>query len=194
MRFLANRAPYSPAELDRLLEHDEVSAHPFVYNGELLIGDKGGRREIGDSISLTTWPSSCRMLRSSRSRANAACTAEGSDGSDVHLLASALVARLKLWTTDSALDSRRPRTGCGLRLTTDEDWRGCGGSTFATLQWTTFAWLDNPPSRCALYSGTKPVGLPTEARSTSGPASQGWSGKWVSNRRLSDLGKVALYH
>src|SRR2546422_10156496 len=44
IRFLANRAPYA-AELDRLLGLDEVTGHELVY-GELLIGDRGGRREF----------------------------------------------------------------------------------------------------------------------------------------------------
>ena len=44
IRFLANRAPYA-AELDRLLGLDEVTGHELVY-GELLIGDRGGRRKL----------------------------------------------------------------------------------------------------------------------------------------------------
>ena len=44
IRFLSNRAPYA-AELDSLLSRDEVSGHDFVYGG-LLIGDKGGRRQL----------------------------------------------------------------------------------------------------------------------------------------------------
>jgi len=41
IRFLANREPYA-AELDRLLERDEVVGHELIF-GELLIGDRGGR-------------------------------------------------------------------------------------------------------------------------------------------------------
>ena len=44
IRFLANRTPYT-AELDRLLSLDEVTGHELVY-GELLIGDRGGRRKL----------------------------------------------------------------------------------------------------------------------------------------------------
>ena len=50
IRFLSNRAPYA-TELDRLLDRDEVSAHPFVY-GELLVGDKRGRLEILEIYAL----------------------------------------------------------------------------------------------------------------------------------------------
>lgn len=44
IRFLANGAPYA-TELDRLLSVDEVAGHELVY-GELLIGDRGGRRKL----------------------------------------------------------------------------------------------------------------------------------------------------
>src|SRR5262249_35273869 len=44
IRFLSNRAPYA-AELDRLLSEDEVFGHQLIY-GELLIGDKGGRKKL----------------------------------------------------------------------------------------------------------------------------------------------------
>ena len=44
IRFLSNRAPYAAA-LDELLSRDEVSGHDFVH-GELLVGDKGGRRQL----------------------------------------------------------------------------------------------------------------------------------------------------
>ncbi|MGH9626506.1 MAG: PIN domain-containing protein, partial [Bryobacteraceae bacterium] len=43
IRFLAGRRPYL-AELDRLLSLGEVAGHEFVY-GELLIGDRGGRKK-----------------------------------------------------------------------------------------------------------------------------------------------------
>jgi hypothetical protein len=44
IRFLTNQAPYAE-ELDRLLALDEVAGHELVY-GELLIGDRGGRRKL----------------------------------------------------------------------------------------------------------------------------------------------------
>ena len=44
IRFLGNRAPYA-AEMDRLLGLEEVTGHELVY-GELLIGDRGGRRKL----------------------------------------------------------------------------------------------------------------------------------------------------
>jgi predicted nucleic acid-binding protein len=101
IRFLSNRAPYA-SRLDELLGRDEVSGHDFVY-GELLIGDKGGRKALlteyermgqapvvphGDVVAFVR----DRKLHG-----------RGIGWIDVHLLASALVARLELWTTDPAL-------------------------------------------------------------------------------------------
>jgi predicted nucleic acid-binding protein len=44
IRSLANRAPFR-VELDRLLGLDDVAGHELVC-GELLIGDRGGRRKL----------------------------------------------------------------------------------------------------------------------------------------------------
>jgi predicted nucleic acid-binding protein len=101
IRFLSNRAPYA-AKLDELLSRDEVSGHDFVY-GELLIGDKGGRKHL-----LTTYEqmhqapavSHADVVEFVRSRR---LHGRGIGWIDAHLLASALVARLKLWTTDPRL-------------------------------------------------------------------------------------------
>src|SRR5688572_2075783 len=101
IRFLSNRAPYAP-ELDRLLSRDEVSGHDFVY-GELLIGDKGGRRRL-----LTDYEQMYRapvvphddVVAFARDRR---LHGRGIGWIDAHLLASALVGRLRLWTIDPAL-------------------------------------------------------------------------------------------
>jgi predicted nucleic acid-binding protein len=101
IRFLSNRAPYA-AELDGLLSRDEVSGHDFVY-GELLAGGKGDRKRLlaeyaqmhqaplvpqGDVVAFVR----DRQLQG-----------RGIGWVDVHLLASALVGRLKLWTADTRL-------------------------------------------------------------------------------------------
>jgi predicted nucleic acid-binding protein len=101
IRFLSNRAPHA-AELDGLLSRDEASGHEFVY-GELLIGDKGGRKEL-----LATYEQMhqapavphrdvVEFVRVRRLHGR------GIGWIDAHLLASALVGRLKLWTTDPRL-------------------------------------------------------------------------------------------
>jgi predicted nucleic acid-binding protein len=99
IRFLANRAPYA-SELDRLLNLDEVAAHELVF-GELLIGDRGGRSKFLGAYQRIY---SARAIphrdvvefvrvRDLRGR--------GVGWIDVHLLASALVDRLKFWTADA---------------------------------------------------------------------------------------------
>jgi predicted nucleic acid-binding protein len=101
IRFLSNRAPYA-AELDRLLERDEASGHPFVY-GELLMGDKGGHREVLEIYTLISHAPVVphgEVVTFARERR---LHGRGVGWVDVHLLASALVGRLKLWTTDARL-------------------------------------------------------------------------------------------
>ena len=101
IRFLSNRAPVA-AELDTLLSRDEVSGHEFVY-GELLIGDKGGRmRLLTDYEQMHQAPvvlhgDVVAFVRDRRLHGR------GIGWIDAHLLASALVGRLKLWTIDPAL-------------------------------------------------------------------------------------------
>ncbi len=99
--FLSNRAPYAP-ELDRLLSREEVSGHDFVY-GELLIGDKGGRKRLLASyeqmhqVPLVSHGEVVVFVRERHLHGR------GIGWIDAHLLASALVGRLKLWTGDPRL-------------------------------------------------------------------------------------------
>lgn len=101
IRFLSNRAPYA-AELDRLLSGDEVSGHELVF-GELLIGDKGGRTQLlADYERMHQAPvvphaDVVAFVRDRRLHGR------GVGWIDVHLVASALVGNLKLWTTDPRL-------------------------------------------------------------------------------------------
>jgi len=101
IRFLSNRAPFA-SRLDELLSRDEVSGHDFVY-GELLIGDKGGRRalladyERMDQVPIVPHLDVVAFVRERRLHGR------GIGWIDVHLLASALVARLELWTINPAL-------------------------------------------------------------------------------------------
>jgi predicted nucleic acid-binding protein len=101
IRFLSNRAPFAD-ELDRLLSRDEVSGHDLVY-GELLIGDRGGRRELlvnyerMDQAPIVLHREVAAFVRDRRLHGR------GIGWIDAHLLASALVGRLKLWTVDAPL-------------------------------------------------------------------------------------------
>lgn len=101
IRFLSNRAPHA-AELEELLSRDDVSGHDFVY-GELLIGDVGGRKQLlADYEQMHQAPllphgEVVTFVRHRRLHGR------GVGWIDAHLLASALVGRLKLWTTDPRL-------------------------------------------------------------------------------------------
>ena len=101
IRFLANRAPYA-AQLEELLSRDEVCAHDFVY-GELLIGDVGGRKQLLEHYEqmhrapLVPHADVVAFVRGRRLHGR------GIGWIDAHLLASSLVGRLTLWTTDPRL-------------------------------------------------------------------------------------------
>jgi hypothetical protein len=103
IRFLSNRAPYA-AELEELLGRGEVSGHDFVY-GELLIGDVGGRRQLLSDYEqmhhapVVSHDDVVSFVRHRRLHGR------GIGWIDAHLLASALVGHLKLWTTDPRLEA-----------------------------------------------------------------------------------------
>jgi predicted nucleic acid-binding protein len=101
IRFLSNRAPVA-AELERLLSSDDVSGHEFVY-GELLIGDRGGRKELlrnyaqMEQVQVVPHRDVVAFVRDRR------LNGRGIGWIDAHLLAAALVGHVRLWTVDSAL-------------------------------------------------------------------------------------------
>ena len=101
VRFLSNRAPFA-AELDRLLADDVVAGHEFVY-GELLVGDRGGREKLLSSYGLMEQVPAVphnEVVAFVRARK---FHGRGIGWIDAHLLASALVGRVRLWTADGPL-------------------------------------------------------------------------------------------
>jgi predicted nucleic acid-binding protein len=101
IRFFAGRAPYA-AELQKLLLSDQVARHDLVY-GKLLIGDRGGRTRFLSEyarIPCATVVPHDEVVEFVRARA---LYGRGIGWIDVHLLASALVDRLRLWTADPRL-------------------------------------------------------------------------------------------
>jgi predicted nucleic acid-binding protein len=101
IRFLSNRQPYAGA-LDQLLSADEVSGHHLVY-GELLIGDKGARQHFlatYDQMHQAPPVPHREVVQFVRARR---LHGRGIGWIDAHLLASALVGELKLWTADPRL-------------------------------------------------------------------------------------------
>ena len=101
IRFLSNRAPYA-GELEELLGRGEVTGHDFVL-GELLIGGKGGRSQLLTYYALmhqapvVAHREVVQFVRERRLHGR------GIGWVDTHLLASALVAHMTLWTADSSL-------------------------------------------------------------------------------------------
>jgi predicted nucleic acid-binding protein len=111
IRFLSNRAPYA-AELDRLLSRDEVSGHEFVY-GELLIGDVGGRKQLLNDYEQIHQAPVVPHDDVVAFVQGGSLHGRGVGWIDAHLLASALVGHLKLWTTDAQLAVVAAELGIG---------------------------------------------------------------------------------
>ena len=109
--FLSNRAPYA-AELEGLLSRGEVYGHDFVF-GELLIGDQSTRQQLlADYLLMHQAPvvahhEVVEFVRQSRLQGR------GIGWIDTHLLASALVGRISLWTADSRLAAVASELGVG---------------------------------------------------------------------------------
>jgi predicted nucleic acid-binding protein len=101
IRFLAGREPHAGA-LDSLLVRGQVAGHELVF-GELLIGDKGGRRKLLEDYEqmhqATTVPHAevVIFVRERRLHGHEA------GWIDVHLLASTIVGRYRLWSADPRL-------------------------------------------------------------------------------------------
>jgi predicted nucleic acid-binding protein len=103
IRALSNRHPFVD-ELDRLLDRGEVAGHDLVY-GELLIGDRGGRKKL-----LATYRRFAQAATLPHQDVVAFVEGRSLHGRgvgwiDVHLLASALVSHLRLWTADPRLSA-----------------------------------------------------------------------------------------
>ena len=98
IHFLLNRTP-DAAELDRLLSLDEVAGHELVY-GELLIGDRGGRRKLLTAYEGLQQASIVPQREVVEFVRHRHLHGRGVGWIDVHLLASAVVERLQLWTVD----------------------------------------------------------------------------------------------
>ena len=111
IRFLSNRAPYAN-EMEKLLSGREVCGHDFVF-GELLVGDKGGRQQLLSDYALmhrapvVPHQEIVAFVRHRRLQGR------GIGWIDTHLLASALVERVTLWTADARLAAVASELGIG---------------------------------------------------------------------------------
>ncbi|MBI2687876.1 MAG: PIN domain-containing protein [Acidobacteria bacterium] len=101
IHFFANRVPYA-AELDWLLSQDQVAGHQLVY-GELLIGDKGGRTKFLDAYTRMHQAESVPHADVVTFVRERRLYGRGTSWIDIHLLASAIVHKVPLWTADPRL-------------------------------------------------------------------------------------------
>jgi predicted nucleic acid-binding protein len=113
IRALSNRHPFVD-ELDRLLDRGEVASHDLVY-GELLIGDRGGRKKL---LAIYTRFAQAETLPHQDVVAfveGRRLHGRGVGWIDVSLLASAIVSGLKLWTADPRLSAMADEFGVNYR-------------------------------------------------------------------------------
>jgi predicted nucleic acid-binding protein len=111
IRFLGNREPFASG-LERLLSLDQVAGHELIY-GELLIGDRGGRRKFLAAYEQMHQASAVphdEVVVFVRERG---LNGRGVGWIDIHLLASAIVGRMPLWTADPRLAEMAKELGAG---------------------------------------------------------------------------------
>ena len=111
IRFLSNQAPYA-TDLDALLGRDEVSGHELIY-GELLIGDRGGRKRLLADYEQMHQARTVRHDEVVAFVRGRRLHGRGIGWIDAHLLASALIGHLKLWTADPRLSVIAHEFGVG---------------------------------------------------------------------------------
>ncbi|MBZ5607633.1 MAG: PIN domain-containing protein [Acidobacteriia bacterium] len=116
IRFLANRPPYA-SELDRLLDLDEVTGHELVY-GELLIGDRGGRRKLLESYEKMDQARLVPHREVVGFVRDRGLSGRGVGWIDIHLLASAVVERVSLWTADPRFAAVAKKLGVAYQMST----------------------------------------------------------------------------
>lgn len=101
IRFLSNRPPFA-AQLDELLGQGAAGGHDLIF-GELLMGNNSSRKQMLADPSLMHQAPVVRhreVVEFVRQRRLHGC---GIGWVDTHLLASALVSRMTLWTIDPRL-------------------------------------------------------------------------------------------
>jgi predicted nucleic acid-binding protein len=112
--FLSNRVPFA-AQLERLLADDAVAGHELVY-GELLPGVRGGREKLlsnyerMDQVPAVPHSDVVAFVRARQLHGR------GIGWIDAHLLASALVGRVQLSTTDGPLGAIADELGIAYRV------------------------------------------------------------------------------
>ena len=111
IRFLAGREPYART-LDLLLANDRVLRHDLV-EGELLIGDAGGRAEFLAAYAAIHRAAAVPHAEVANFVRGRRIQGRGIGWIDAHLLASSLVERCRLWTADVTLADMAAKLGVG---------------------------------------------------------------------------------
>jgi predicted nucleic acid-binding protein len=114
IRALSNRSPLLE-ELDRLLGLDEVAGHELIY-GELLIGDRGGRKNLLADYKLMIQAATVPHAEVVTFVERRNLHGRGAGWIDVHLLASAIVAGFEFWTVDPRLSTIAEDLGVSHRV------------------------------------------------------------------------------
>ena len=104
-------------ELDRLLGLDEVAGHELVY-GELLIGDRGGRTKLLAAYERMHQASTVAHREVIVFVRDRGLYGRGVGWIDMHLLASALVGRMRLWTIDPRFAAVAQEVGVAYEIPT----------------------------------------------------------------------------
>jgi predicted nucleic acid-binding protein len=102
-------------ELDRLLALDEVAGHELIY-GELLIGDRGGRKNLLADYKLMIQAATVPHAEVVTFVERRNLHGRGAGWIDVHLLASAIVAGFAFWTVDPRLLAIAEELGVSHRI------------------------------------------------------------------------------
>lgn len=98
LKFLSGD-PVCGRGMDELLQRNEVLGHELVY-GELLIGDRGGRQRLLMDYSRMHQAAPVPHDEVVEFVRHRGLHGRGIGWIDVHLLASAVVERCRLWTAD----------------------------------------------------------------------------------------------
>jgi predicted nucleic acid-binding protein len=114
IRFLMGREPFL-SELRRLLNTDQVVGHELVY-GELLIGDRGGRKKLLSGFDRMFQATPVPHIDVRAFVEVRKLHGRGVGWIDVSLLASAIVSGLQLWTADPRLSTIANEFGVDYRL------------------------------------------------------------------------------
>lgn len=101
LRFVAGRPTYLE-QLGGLLSRDQILRHDLVY-GELLIGDKGGRRKLLENYRTLQHIETAPHEQVVQLTEGRKLHGRGVNWIDIHLLASALIEKVPLWTVDARL-------------------------------------------------------------------------------------------